>query len=112
MIKATLITGRTEGRYVEGGNSGAGSYNRLAEFKAEILNRFVKENHIKNIIEWGCGDGNQLMLAEYPLYIGFDVSATAIKMCKEKFLLDKTKKFVWCGSEDFINNDVADWQYH
>jgi hypothetical protein len=31
-------------RYEAGGNSGDGSYNHLAEFKAEILNAFVSEN--------------------------------------------------------------------
>ena len=35
-----------ERRYSKGGNSGIGSYGRLAEFKAEVLNRFVKENNI------------------------------------------------------------------
>ena len=30
-------------RYKKGGNSGAGSYGRLAEFKAEIINKFIKE---------------------------------------------------------------------
>lgn len=97
-----------EKRYADGGNSGAGSYNRLAEFKAEILNEFVKENKVRNVIEWGCGDGNQLKLAKYPMYIGFDVSMSAIKMCKEKFLMDATKKFIWCGGENFKNNDIAD----
>ena len=33
-----------EKRYASGGNSGAGSYNYLAEFKAEILNNFVTKN--------------------------------------------------------------------
>jgi hypothetical protein len=43
-----------EQRYQRGGNSGAGSYDNLAKFKAKILNNFVKENHIKSVIEWGC----------------------------------------------------------
>ena len=37
-----------EKRYASGGNSGAGSYNYLAEFKAEILNNFVTENNINS----------------------------------------------------------------
>ena len=40
-----------EKRYSEGGDSGNGSYGKLAEFKAKIINRFVKENQIKTIIE-------------------------------------------------------------
>lgn len=82
-----------ESRYARGGTSGAGSYGKLAEFKAEVLNSFVKDNGISSVIEFGCGDGNQLALADYPAYVGLDVSRTAIEMCKERFEHDKTKSF-------------------
>jgi hypothetical protein len=78
---------------VQGANSGSGSYDNLAKFKAKVLNKFVKENKIKTVIEFGVGDGNQLIQARYPKYTGFDVSETAIKMCKELFKGDKTKAF-------------------
>ncbi len=81
-------------RYEAGGNSGAGSYNQLAEFKAEILNAFVSENGIRSVIEYGCGDGNQLNLARYPKYIGFDVSSKALSICLKKFEDDGTKSFM------------------
>ncbi len=90
-----------EQRYKKGGNSGAGSYNRLSEFKADILNAFVKEHDIDLVVEWGHGDGNQLKLAKYPKYIGFDISKTAVDMCKKMFAGDQTKEFVWSGGEDF-----------
>ena len=48
-----------EKRYNTGGNSGEGSYNKFAEFKALILNNFIQEKNIKNIIDYGVGDGNQ-----------------------------------------------------
>jgi len=80
-------------RYATGGNSGYGSYNQLAEFKAEILNAFVSENGITSVIEYGCGDGNQLAMAQYPKYIGFDVSPIAISICSERFSSDGTKAF-------------------
>ena len=80
-------------RYNAGGNSGNGSYNQLAEFKAEVLNEFVKKHEIKNVIEFGCGDGNQLKLASYPEYIGYDVSPVAVSVCKEMFELDSSKAF-------------------
>ena len=80
-------------RYNSGRNSGAGSYNRLAKFKAEIINHFVKDNNVTTIIEYGCGDGNQLKLAEYPSCIGFDVSSKAIAFCQDIFQSDKTKSF-------------------
>lgn len=45
------------------------------------------------MIEWGCGDGNQLALMNYKLYVGVDVSSVAVEMCKVKFFHDKSKKF-------------------
>jgi len=80
-------------RYNANRNSGAGSYGHLARFKATILNKFVKDNNIKSVIEFGCGDGNQLSLANYPNYCGYDVSNKSIELCKQKFENDQTKNF-------------------
>lgn len=80
-------------RYRDGGNSGAGSYNRLAEFKAEVLNDFVATYHVQDVIEFGCGDGNQLTLSRYPAYLGLDVSPHAIARCRERFAGDASKSF-------------------
>jgi len=80
-------------RYDLGGNSGGGSYAKLARFKADILNAFVKNRGISTVIEYGCGDGNQLRLAEYKSYLGFDVSGRALSMCRDAFASDKTKQF-------------------
>lgn len=82
-----------EQRYKTGDNSGAGSYGRLAKYKAEVLNGFVAQNNLQRVIELGVGDGNQLSLARYPNYIGLDVSATAIAMCKANFEHDHSKEF-------------------
>ncbi len=82
-----------ERRYRAGGNSGAGSYGRLAAFKAEILNRFVEERGIRTVIELGCGDGAQLALAHYPSYLGVDVSPAAIALCRDRFGGDPTRRF-------------------
>jgi SAM-dependent methyltransferase len=82
-----------EQRYATGGNSGAGSYNKLAVFKAEVINGFVQDCAIKSVIEYGCGDGNQLKLARYPAYLGFDVSQTAVRLCQESFKTDASKSF-------------------
>jgi hypothetical protein len=38
-------------RYLMGGNSGSGSYNQLAQFKADIINNFIKKNLIKSLIQ-------------------------------------------------------------
>ena len=82
-----------EKRYKDGGNSGSGSYNQLAKFKAEILNSFVKENKITSVVELGCGDANQLKLLKYPKYKGYDVSNTILKTCSKTFANDETKQF-------------------
>lgn len=92
-----------EKRYSEGGNSGAGSYDKLADFKAEVLNQFVSENKIQTVTELGVGDGNQLRLAEYPHYLGLDVSKTSINMCRAIFAGDSSKHFELMGKPtDFL----------
>jgi len=83
-----------EERYLKGGNSGAGSYGRLAEYKAEIINEFVLSNNIVSVIEFGCGDGNQLSLSSYPSYIGVDVSEKAVELCRKMFKVDDSKSFM------------------
>lgn len=80
-------------RYNTGINSGPGSYNKLGKFKAEIINDFVKKHNISTIIEFGCGDGNQLSYAQYPFYLGFDISNKALEICKERFKEDSAKTF-------------------
>lgn len=80
--------------YRSGGNSGAGSHGKLRAFKAEVLNDFVAGNNIKTIIEFGCGDGDQLELAEYSSYVGVDVSPTALEKCREKYRGDPSKRFL------------------
>ncbi len=82
-----------EQRYLLGGNSGQGSYGVLAEFKAKTLNKFVEEFKVQSLVEFGCGDGSQLTLANYPRYVGLDVSQKAVTICKEKFINDQSKKF-------------------
>lgn len=94
-----------EKRYSAGGNSGVGSYARFAEFKADILNAFVAKHGVKSVIEFGCGDGNQLTLAEYPSYLGVDVSRTALDKCKALFKSDAHKSFLLMSE---YNGELAD----
>jgi hypothetical protein len=92
-------------RYDAGGNSGVGSYGKFAEFKAEIINGFVASHEIKSVIEFGCGDGNQLALAAYPNYLGLDVSGKVISLCRRKFSADTRKRFML--TKDY-NGETAD----
>lgn len=80
-------------RYSSGNDSGSGSYNRLAKFKADFINSFVYKNSIKSVVEFGVGDGNQLKMCNYEKYIGYDVSIKAIEICIQEFKFDTTKTF-------------------
>jgi hypothetical protein len=93
-----------ESRYVGGGTSGAGSYGEQAEYKAAFLNAFVRDNDVATVVEFGCGDGNQLRLATYPSYLGLDVSRTAIRMCLEAFQADASKSFLYYEPTAFADN--------
>ena len=94
-----------EKRYSGGADSGVGSYGFFAEFKADVLNAFVATHYVQTVIEFGCGDGNQLGLAKYPTYFGFDVSSTAILKCRELFKSDEHKSF---RSMSEYNGEKAD----
>jgi len=74
-----------EARYRQGGTSGAGSYGRLAQFKANVINAFVADNRITSVMDLGCGDGNLLSMLDLPAYVGVDVSAAALARCAARF---------------------------
>lgn len=94
-----------ENRYKTKGNSGSGSYGRLALFKADVLNTYVSDNNIHTVIEYGSGDGHQLTLANYPEYLGFDVAQTAIELCRDLFANDSTRTFALYND---YNSEKAD----
>jgi len=101
-----------EGRYARGKDSGNGSRGELREYKASVINAFVRTNNILSVIELGCGDGGQLALAEYPRYIGLDVSPTAIDLCKGNFTLDNTKRFYYIEDPLCVDllADIIEWR--
>lgn len=92
-----------ERKYRRGGTSGPGSYGALGTGKAEFLNAFVRERGIQSVIEFGCGDGHQLSLAEYPRYVGLDVSPTAIGLCAARFETDPAKSFFLYDGSCFVD---------
>jgi SAM-dependent methyltransferase len=96
-----------ENRYAKGGTSGAGSYGRQAEWKAEIVNGWVAELGVTSVVDLGCGDGNQLGLAKYPRYLGMDPSENAVRRCIEQFRDDKTKSFLAYNPANL--SDPAGW---
>ena len=92
-----------ERNYARGGTSGEGSYGALGQAKADFLNGFVRHQGVRSVVEFGCGDGNQLSLASYPRYVGLDVSRTALDLCKRRFADDLTKSFFLYDSDYFID---------
>jgi SAM-dependent methyltransferase len=92
-----------ERKYAQGGTSGSGSYGALAEAKAKFLNDFVGENDVQSVIEFGCGDGHQLSLADYPRYVGLDVSRSVVRLCKRRFANDLAKSFFLYDGDCFVD---------
>ena len=86
-----------ENRYKTGGNSGSGSYNEDAKFKATVINNYIVKYGIKTISDFGCGDGNQIsLLSGFALYHGYDIS---------NFIIDKnTVRFANTGNMFFYKN--------
>jgi SAM-dependent methyltransferase len=74
-----------EQRYRAGGTSGAGSYGHMAAFKAGVINGFIADNTITDVLDLGCGDGNLLSLLHVPAYVGVDVSPSALACCVSRF---------------------------
>lgn len=85
-------------RYKGGATSGAGSYGRLATYKADIINALVRERDIASVIEFGCGDGNQASLFDFDHYTGVDVVEQVVAANRSRFS-DRTD---WA----FLTNDA------
>ncbi len=96
-----------EERYKYGYTSGTGSYGVLADFKADVMNDFIGKNKIHSVIEFGCGDGNQLKYYKFEKYTGFDVSKTVVSLCKNKFASDSSKQFYHLSEFDKQKADLS-----
>jgi 2-polyprenyl-3-methyl-5-hydroxy-6-metoxy-1,4-benzoquinol methylase len=83
-----------EKRYRDGGDSGEGSHDPdLVMFKAGVVNSLIHKYGVRDVIDFGCGDGNQIQhINVNGLYLALDVSSTAIELAK-KFEGNKRKCF-------------------
>lgn len=72
-------------RYKTGRNSGAGSYGRLANYKAELINELVAKHSIQSVVEFGSGDGNQASFFTFENYFGVDVVPKVVESCAKRF---------------------------
>jgi len=97
-----------ETRYKNGRSSGWGSYGKLAAFKAETVNNLIETYNIYSMIDFGCGDGNQLQFFKVPKYLGVDVSETAIKKCTELYKNDPTKTFKQVKHPEYLKGYTAE----
>lgn len=97
-----------EDNYSRGGHSGAGSYGHLAEYKAEVLNGLVVELDVRSVIEFGCGDGNQLGLAVYSAYTGLDIAPSAIDRAAAMYVDDMSKSFLLYDPQRWINHGAVE----
>ena len=95
-----------ENRYKSGGNSGPGSYNESATFKATTINNYINKLNIKTISDYGCGDGNQIgLLSDYELYHGYDVSNFIIDKNVATFA-NKNNMFFYKNINDLPDSDL------
>jgi SAM-dependent methyltransferase len=81
--------------YERGDDSGPGSYGESALYKADLINRVVRERGIRSIIDLGCGDGNQLAYLDVDQYLGLDVSKLAIQRCIARHGSNPKRSFIW-----------------
>lgn len=94
-------TSHWQRHYEHGGDSGPGSYGESALYKADLINRIIREHSIRSIIELGCGDGNQLGYLQVDRYVGLDVSKVAIKRCIARHAENRTRSFIQYDPECF-----------
>ena len=94
-----------EWRYASGGDSGEGSYGAEAGYKRDFINGCLAEHGIRSVIDFGCGDGNQLQGMTLPEYRGFDVSRAAVARCRAAYAGDAGKSF---HHVDEYRGDTAD----
>lgn len=71
-------------RYLEGGNSGAGSVGELREWKWSIIDKYVPS--LSSIVDIGCGDLSFWEVRGLPYnYLGTDISEEIIHRNKQKY---------------------------
>lgn len=91
-------------RYDRGGTSGNGSQGEWAQRKADYVNALVQRENIASVIDWGCGDGEQLTLMDLPGYIGVDQSIAALRICRRRF---PDRKFLYVNQARGLTAELA-----
>ncbi|MFA5886400.1 MAG: class I SAM-dependent methyltransferase [Patescibacteria group bacterium] len=95
-----------EKRYRQGGNSGLGSYGVLSDFKTNIINKFIQEYQAETMIDFGCGDGQQIKNIKIKKYLGLDIAPSSVQMCQKLYSDDQSKSFILYHPQSFFNNFI------
>lgn len=74
-----------DNRYRSGGGSGAGSEGTYLEIKKKVILPIINELGIKNIEDFGCGEGSLIPYLPLDRYKGYDISPTIINKLKNKY---------------------------
>lgn len=90
-------------RYIHWGNSWEWSYWLNARYKADFINKFIKEHGIDTAVEIGCWDWANLWMYDVFEYTWYDVSYFIIEKCKDMYKNDNWKRF-------FVNDDNTKFQ--
>jgi hypothetical protein len=90
-----------ETHYLNGENSGDGSYGDLCFFKTNVLNEHIRKHNIQSIFDFGSGDGSQIENVITKNYVGVDISKKAVSLCRERYSSDSTKIFYYVGDYTF-----------
>lgn len=93
------LTRSWERRYKNGGTSGAGSRGAHRTRKAVYVDALISREWIESVVDWGCGDGEQLAAMKMipRAYVGVDVAKTALRRCRRRF---PDRRFVLWNLED------------
>ncbi|MDR1051690.1 MAG: tetratricopeptide repeat protein [Deltaproteobacteria bacterium] len=67
---------------------------RLAVFKAEIINDFAEKHNVPSAVELGCGTGDLAARLNFNPYFGFDVVPANLEACRKRFEGQPGKQFL------------------
>lgn len=68
-------------RYNRGGSSGAASYGRSAVARGQYISTLIRGYQCTHVIDFGCGDVDQVQQIKVPFYMGVDASSFIIRKC-------------------------------
>ena len=103
-------------RYQRGETSGKGSEGFNYEYKRDYINRVIEMYQFERIVDFGCGDGNQIHELNIQQYHGVDIAESSIQRCRDRYAGDPRYRFdILDRNVRFTHYDLAlslDVLYH